>query len=310
MEQQSNRLKKRTAWLSIVSNSSLVILKLIVGLYTGAVSLISEALHSGMDLVAALIAFWAVHKSVVPPDEEHDYGHGKYENLSSAVEACLIVLAAVVIVYEAVDKFSHTAPPQFLEYGIVIMLVSIIINFFVARRLLKVAEQTHSQALKADGLHLQADIWTSVGVLAGLAGMKITGWLWLDPVVAIGVAAIIFRAGYKMVVESARELTDTSLPAADEARIGVIFTRHEAVLGYHCLRTRRSGPNRLLDVHLLFDKDMSIGCVHDVCDELEREIKHAFGSFDVLIHAEPSSHAPETQRLNYEEVRVLQRDND
>ena len=146
------KLKKRTAWLSIFSNTTLVILKLIVGLYVGAVSLISEALHSGTDLIAALIAFWAVHKSELPPDKEHDYGHGKYENLSAAVEALLIVGAAIGIVYEAVDKFHRVETPEFLEYGIAIMVVAIVINFIVSRRLIRVAKLTGSQALEADGL--------------------------------------------------------------------------------------------------------------------------------------------------------------
>ena len=126
--QDLDRLKQKTAWLSIVSNTTLVVLKFIVGFYTGAMSLVSEAMHSGVDLLAALIAFWAVHKSVVPPDVEHDYGHGKYENISSAVEAMLIVAAAIGIIYEAVQKFNGMEPPQFLGYGIAIMAVSIVIN--------------------------------------------------------------------------------------------------------------------------------------------------------------------------------------
>ena len=227
-------LKHRTAWLSIFSNTTLVILKLIVGLYVGAVSLISEALHSGTDLIAALIAFWAVRKSDAPPDLEHDYGHGKYENLSAAVEALLIVGAAIGIVYEAVGKFASGEVPETLSYGIAIMIVAIIVNFAVSRRLLHVAKITGSQALEADGLHLTADIWTSVGVLIGLLLMQLTGWAWLDPVIAIFVAGIIFRAGWRMVVESTRELTDESLPAEDEARIGAIFDEIPEVRGWHC----------------------------------------------------------------------------
>ena len=292
-----DQLKQKTAWISIISNTLLVVLKFVVGFYTGAMSLISEAMHSSVDLLAALIAFWAVHKSVVPPDQEHDYGHGKYENLSAAIEALLIVFAALAIIYEAVDKFSHRTTPQFLEYGLVIMGLSIVINFFVARRLLSVAERTGSQALEADGLHLQADIWTSVGVLVGLAGVKIFGWVWLDPLIAVLVAGIIFKAGYSMVLESARQLTDTSLPPEDEARIGAIFDRHRDVVGYHRLRTRRSGSYKLLDVHVLFAKEMSLADVHVICDELEAEIRTAFGTFDVMIHAEPAGHTERNRQI-------------
>lgn len=151
-----------------------------------------------------------MRKAVVPPDKEHDYGHGKFENLSSAVEALLIVATAIFIIYEAIHKFNTPLDPEFLQYGIYIMFISIVVNIIVSRRLIAVAK-TDSQALEADGLHLQADVWTSVGVLLGLVGMKVFGFLWLDPVIAIIVALIIFRAGYKMVVDSARELTDSSL---------------------------------------------------------------------------------------------------
>lgn len=306
-------LKKRTAWLSVLSNSVLVLLKLAVGLYVGAVSLVSEALHSGIDLMAALIALWAVRKSTVPPDAEHDYGHGKFENVSAAVEALLIVGAAVGIVAEAVEKFREAEVPGFLGYGIAIMLFSVLVNFIVSRRLIQVAHKTGSQALEADGLHLRADIWTSVGVLSGLVLMEISGWAWLDPVIAIFVAGIIFRAGWHMVRDSMQELTDASLPEAEEARIGAIIARIPEVRGYHCLRTRKSGSCKLLDVHVLFDGTMHLSRVHAVCDELEQEIRGGgFGTMDVLIHAEPAeNHEEETKASRYEQARsagLLMRD--
>lgn len=281
-------LKRKTAWLSIASNSTLVVLKLIVGLYVGAVSLVSEAMHSGVDLIAAAIAFWAVRKAVTPPDKEHDYGHGKFENLSSAIEALLIVLTALFIIYEAVNKFNTPVDPEFLQYGIYIMMISIGINLAVSQRLIYVARKTGSQALEADGLHLRADVWTSVGVLVGLAGMKIFGFLWLDPVIAIVVALIIFRAGYKMVVESARELTDSSLSPEEERVIGNLLLKNESVKGFHCLRTRRSGSEKLLDVHVTFDENMTLAQVHAACDDVENQIKEKLGGdVDITIHAEP-----------------------
>ena len=298
---ETDALKKRVAWLSIGSNTLLVVLKLVVGFSVGAVSLISEALHSGVDLVAALIAFWAVRKSTVPPDQEHDYGHGKFENLSAAVEAVLIVGAALGILYESAEKFGETAVPEFLEYGIAIMLVSIGVNYLVSRRLISVAKQTGSQALEADGLHLQSDIWTSVGVLLGLALMQLTGWAWLDPVIAIFVAGIIFRAGWRMVRESAMELTDASLPADEEARIMFLIESVPEVRDCHCLRTRRSGAYKLLDVHVLFDGTMPLAQVHAICDELEEKIRAEFGTFDIIIHPEPAErHQDETKVSLYE----------
>lgn len=294
-EAQGNTLKRRTAWLSILSNTFLVILKLIIGFCTGAVSLISEAAHSGVDLVAAVIAFYAVKKAVEPPDQEHAYGHGKFENLSSAVESLLIIFVAVWIVYESVYKLSNLTEPEYLEYGILVMMVSILVNYIVSNRLMRVAKETHSQALEADGLHLRADIWTSMGVLLGLLAMKITGWLWLDPVIAIVVAGIIFKAGYDMTMASAKELTDVSLPPEDEKVIADILIAHTAVVGFHQLRTRRSGAYRLLDVHIILDQHMHLDQVHEICDQLEKQLKTALGRCDIVIHAEPSNHQAETR---------------
>lgn len=300
----ANLLKRRTAWLSIMSNSTLVILKLIVGLYVGAVSLVSEAMHSGVDLIAAAIAFWAVRKAVTPPDKDHDYGHGKYENLSSAVEALLIVVTALFIIYEAVHKFDTPLDPEFLQYGIYIMMVSIVINLLVSQRLINVAKKTGSQALEADGLHLRADVWTSVGVMVGLAGMKIFGFLWLDPVIAIVVALIIFRAGYKMVVESARELTDSSLSPEEENVIGNLLLNNSSVKGFHCLRTRRSGSEKLLDVHVTFDENMTLAQVHAACDDVEGQIKAKLGDdVDITIHAEPAEKKQHIAKKNCFDVQ-------
>ncbi|MBQ1415850.1 MAG: cation transporter, partial [Selenomonas sp.] len=270
-------LKKDTAYLSIISNTVLVLLKLIVGIWGGAVSLISEALHSSVDLLASLIAFWAVKKSVTPPDMEHDYGHGKFENLSAAVEALLIVAAAGGIVYEAVEHMGQEKMPAMLELGVVIMLVSIVINLWVSQRLIKVGRMTDSQALEADGLHLRADVWTSVGVMLGLVLMQFTGWAWLDGVIAIVVAVIIFREGWKMVVSSTLELTDVSLPEEQESRIMAIIDAVPEVVGCHCLRTRKSGSYKLLDVHVLFNGNMHLSHVHAICDELEDQIRAEFG---------------------------------
>lgn len=295
------RLKRRTAWLSVCSNSLLVMLKLVVGIYVGAVSLISEAMHSGVDLIAALIAFWAVRRSVVPPDSTHDYGHGKYESVAAAVEAVLILVAAAAIIYESLHKLNNPSVPEELGLGVLIMSVSVVVNFFVARYLIHVAIQTDSQALLADGRHLQADIWTSLGVLFGLACMELTGWPWLDPIIAIFVAGIIFRTGWHMIRESFGQLTDISLPPEEENRIKHLIERRSDVYGCHCLRTRRSGSYRLLDVHVLFDGNMRLTEVHKICDELESAIRRHLGTFDVLIHPEPANnHQPETQVSIYE----------
>lgn len=288
-----SNLKERTARLSVISNTVLVVLKLIVGFYTGAVSIISEAAHSGFDLLASVIAFYAVRKADTPPDDNHAYGHGKFENLSGAIEAILIIGAAVWIVYEAGSKMNSATVPGFLEYGIALMIISIAINYWVSERLFKVAKQTGSHALEADGLHLRADIWTSVGVLVGLVIIHVTGLAWLDPVIAIIVAGIVFKAGYGMTKKSLYELTDISLPAHEEQMIIDIIKSHKEVISFHQLRTRRSGSWRLIDMHLILYKDMHLNKAHDICDQIEAEIKQKLGSCDVVIHLEPCDHLEE-----------------
>ncbi|HEY3424959.1 MAG TPA: cation diffusion facilitator family transporter [Negativicutes bacterium] len=280
-------LKQNTAQLSVMSNTLLVILKLVVGFYTGAVSIISEAAHSAVDLIASLVAYYAVRKSGQPPDENHAYGHGKIENLSGAIEAALIILAAVWIMFEAGQKISAPHVPAFLEYGIVIMLISISTNYIVSRKLMAVAKQTCSAALEADALHLHADIWTSVGVLAGLVIIKVTGWVWIDPIIAIVVAVVVFKAGFNMTKKSLYELTDISLPEEEENMIVNIVKGHVEVISFHRLRTRRSGSYRMIDMHVIMDKNMHLDKAHAVCDQLENEIKNLLGLCDVVIHLEP-----------------------
>jgi len=282
-----NQLKKNTARLSVISNSLLVILKLVIGLLTGAVSIVSEAAHSAVDLIAALIAFYAVKKSSKPPDDDHAYGHGKYENLSAAVEAFLIILAALWIIYESISKLRSPQAPEMLEYGIAVMLISIGVNYWVSGKLLAVAKETESHALEADALHLRADIWTSVGVLAGLSIIKVTGLIWLDPVIAIAVSCIVFKAGYKMTLGSLYELTDVSLPEGEENIIKEILNSHPEVINVHQLRTRRCGSQRLIDVHIVLNKNMQLNEAHTICDQLEAVISVELGNCDVVIHIEP-----------------------
>ena len=287
LEYVDSKLKERTARLSVISNTVLVVLKLVVGFYTGAVRIISEAAHSAVDLLASLIAFYAVRKADQPPDDNHAYGHGKVENLSGAIEAVLIIVAAIWIVYEAGHKIQSTYVPEFLEYGIVVMLISIVTNYVVSSRLHKVAVQTGSHALEADALHLQADIWTSAGVLIGLVLIKITGLAWIDPAIAIVVAGVVFKAGYGMTKKSLYELTDISLPLEEEQIIIDVINSHTEVISFHQLRTRRSGSRRLVDMHLVLYKDMHLNKAHTVCDQIEMEIKCKLEFCDVVIHLEP-----------------------
>ena len=279
--------KESAAKTSVFSNTVLVILKLVVGIFTGSVSIISEAAHSAVDLLAAVIAYYAVVISDKKPDSNHTYGHGKIENISGAVEAVLIIFAAAWIIYEACQKLSMEGIPKGLEYGISIMVISIVVNYFVSRRLFLVAKQTQSHALEADALHLQGDIWTSIGVLAGLVAIKVTGIYWLDPVIAIAVAIIIFKAGYSMTQKSISELIDVSLPEEEQNVIKGIIESHPLIKGYHQLRTRRSGSKRLIEMHIMMKPQLYLEQTHGVCDEIEKQIKDLFSPCDIIIHQEP-----------------------
>lgn len=280
-------LKRRTACLSVLSNTLLVIGKLSIGLLTGTVSLISEAIHSGVDLLAAAIACLAVRKSCLPPDQDHDYGHGKVENISAAFESLLIIVAALSILYEAAGKFFHPQIPESLDWAIVIMLASSLINAVVSARLYYVGEKTGSEALKADGMHLRADVWTSAAVMAGIFLMKITGWAILDPLIACLVALGILRVGYKMCRSSYDDLTDASLSDAEESKIGHIIMETPGVKGYHHLRTRISGSETIMDFHLELDRTLPLSQAHAISDKVESALQKKYGPCDPMIHLDP-----------------------
>jgi len=204
--------KVDTARLSIISNLCLIAMKAVVGFFSGSVSIISETIHSTIDLLASIISFFSVKISDRKPDEEHPYGHGKYENISGVIEALLIFIAAVWIIFEAVNKIiSHTEIDR-VGWGFIVMLASAIINFFISRKLYKVAKQYDSIALEADALHLKVDIYTSLGVAAGLLLIKLTGYYLLDPIVAIIVALMILRESFVLLKNAYAPLLDTKLP--------------------------------------------------------------------------------------------------
>ena len=288
-EEEMTSRKTKAAKISVFSNSLLVVSKLIVGLLTGSVSVISEAAHSAVDLLAALIAYSAVRISGKPPDAKHPYGHGKIENISGSVEAVLIIVAALWIIYEAIQKLNGGDVPQKLEYGVVIMLVSIVVNIFVSKYLFRIAKETESHALEADALHLKADVWTSAGVLCGLLAVKFTGLYWLDPAFAIAMAFVILKAGFDMTKKSVAELMDVTITAEEQNNILMIIKEHPMVKDFSNLRTRRSGSAYLINVNLILDKDLSLEKVHCVCDEVEQQIKKKFALCDIIIHVEPNN---------------------
>jgi len=278
-------LKTKTARLSVISNSLLIIMKLAVGLLTRSVSIISEAIHSSMDLIAAVIAFSAVKISGTPADERHPFGHGKIENVSGVIEAVLIFVAAGWIIFEAVKKLLHPEEPGVLGLGILVMAISAVINAFVSRRLYKVARLTDSVALEADALHLKTDVITSAGVAIGLALMWLTGWYILDPVIAILVAMLIIYESWMLLRKAFFPLLDTALSDEELTKLKEILK--ELDVSYHDLRTRAAGHQRFVEFHLDVPPQETIETIHRQCDIIEERIGREFRDISVVIHPEP-----------------------
>lgn len=294
--------KTSVAALSIVSNTVLVNFKLAVGIAIGSVSVISEAIHSGIDLIAAIMAFFAVRVSSNPPDEEHRFGHGKAESLSGFVESLLIFVAALIIINEAIQKLLHGGELQMVEIGIGVMVVSAVVNVFVSRRLLKVAKETDSIALEADGWHLTTDVLTSAGVAAGLIVVRFTGLVVLDSLIAIAVALIILKAAFDITRRSVRDLLDSSLPLEEQALIREALEGHsEEMVGYHKLRSRKAGGERHVDLHLVVKPDISVQESHALCNHLEGHLETALGPASVNIHVEPCNRDCESCHLECDE---------
>lgn len=287
MSNQNRDKKVKTARLSIVSNSFLIVLKVIAGIISGSVSIISEAIHSGLDLVAALIAFFAVRVSDKPADKEHPFGHGKYENVSGVIEALLIFGAAIWIILEAVDKMRHPGEAldsSSLDIGIAVMILSGIINFFVSRRLYKVAKETDSLALEADALHLKTDIYTSIGVGLGLLTIKFTGYYFLDPIIALLVALFIIYEAYQMLIKAFSPLLDSSLDKEELDDI-VSFIKSEIPDGFKCIemKTRKSGATKIIQFKLLADPNSILSDAIDARSKLAEIILKEFPNSELII---------------------------
>jgi len=287
--------KINVARLSVLSNTALVAMKIAVGLSIGAVSIISEAIHSGVDLMASLIATFSVSRSSMPADIRHPFGHGKVENISGTIEAILIFLAALWIIFEAVKKLMNPEPIEYLSWGVAVMFVSAIVNLIVSNMLFKIAKETDSIALEADGWHLRTDVYTSAGVMASLALIWSGGLIspstslsWLDPAAAIAVAILIILAAYRLTMQSAQDLMDVKLPADEETWIRELITIHRPVIhGFHRLRTRKAGNFRFVDFHIKVDPSMSVEDSHLITDDLSRSIEKQFPNTSVTVHIEP-----------------------
>ncbi|HNX87402.1 MAG TPA: cation diffusion facilitator family transporter [Bacteroidales bacterium] len=279
--------KVSVARLSVVSNTTLIVVKVIAGLLSGSVSIISEAIHSLMDLVASVVAFFSVRISDTPADENHPYGHGKFENISGVVEALLIFVAAFWIIYEAVKKIVHPEPVESIGIGLAVMILAAVVNTIVSRKLYRVARETGSVALEADALHLKTDVYTSAGVAVGLALLWITDFHLIDPIIAIFVALLILRESFELFNRAYSPLLDSALPAKEVEQIAAIIRSHcTDRMSFHNLRSRKAGNFRYIDFHLNLDPSLTVGAAHAICDQIEEDIKQVIPQTEVTIHVE------------------------
>ena len=305
---QMNRKKKLVAGLSITSNIILSVLKIITGILSGSISIISEAIHSLSDFFASVLTFFSVTKSSEPADRDHPYGHGKYEDLSGFIEGILIIFASLFIIFEASKKiiFGVNMDTENI-LGIAVMLTAVILNIIVSSLLFKVAKESNSISLYADGEHLRTDVYSSLGVLIGLILIKITGYGILDPIIAILVAVIIFRAGYTISKKACSNLLDHSLPDENISNIKQIVKSYSdsVTLKKNGIKARQVGPSKDIDLILQFCESTSICECHKICDEIEKQIKFLYPNCSISIHSEPVCYKKNCQKTCNKNVNPL-----
>jgi len=285
----SERRKTTAAALSIASNTVLIALKIVAGAITGSVAILTEALHSAIDLMASVIAYVSVRRSDRPPDRDHPFGHQKYENLAAAFEGVLILVGAGIIVYESVRRLGHGPELENIPVGIAIIALTIVVNLVVSTVLYRRANETESAALEGDAAHLRTDAATSIAVLIGLGLVQLTGEDWLDPVIALVVAVAIVVAGWRLVTRSSRVLVDETLPDEELEAIREVVRRYgpRGVAGFHKLRARHAGAFHHVDMHVQFRAGTTLEDAHDTAHALQDEIASVLHGADVLIHLEP-----------------------
>ena len=292
----------RYAWISIAAAIATISLKSAAYFATGSVGLLSDALESLINLIAAVVALWVLKVAAQPPDELRRFGYGKVEYFSSGIEGSLIIIAAVSICYAAVSRIINPAPLEQIGIGLVISSIATAINFFVARILLRVGKNMHSIVLEADGQHLMTDVWTSVGVVIGVGAVTLTGWWRLDPIVAVMVAINILWSGWKLIKRSVAGLIDTTVPKVmHEKIVGVLedYCANEKIR-YHALRTRQSGSHHFVSVHVLVPGAWSVQKGHDLLEAIENDIQKQIANVSIMTHLEPIE-----DPVSYDDIELL-----
>lgn len=278
----------KIALLSIVSNTFLIIFKVIAGILSGSVSIISEAIHSGMDLIASLVAFFSVRTSAKPADKKHPYGHGKIENISGLVEGVLIFIAAALIIKEAVLKLMQPAKIEQAAIAMAVMFIAAFVNLLVSRKLYKVSQEEDSMALEADALHLKTDVYTALGVGIGILLIKLSGLSILDSIVAVIVALMIIKEAWELCKNALDYLLDSKLTDKEEAEVIKIIREHsDQFIDYHKLKTRRSGNKKHIDFHITVSPTLTVKESHDIIGSLKKDMNDALKNTRVTIHVDP-----------------------
>lgn len=286
---QERKRLTRYAWLSIGTAVLTIGLKVTAYLLTGSVGLLSDALESGVNLAAALFALVALTIAALPPDEEHAYGHAKAEYFSGGAEGTMILFAAGTIAYSAVPRLLNPQPLEQLGVGLAVSLAAAVANFVTAQVLLRAGRRHNSITLTADARHLMTDVWTSGGVLIGVGAVALTGWQILDPLIALAVAVQIVYSGVKLVRQAVLGLMDTTLPPDEMERVTAVLTRYrdEKGITHHALRSRESGAQRFISVHVQVPGDWSVQKGHTLLEELERDLRQAVPLATIFTHLEP-----------------------
>jgi cation diffusion facilitator family transporter len=279
---------KRYAWLSIATALATIVLKGAAWSLTGSVGLLSDALESFVNLAGALMALAMLSLAATPPDEDHAHGHGKAEYFSSAFEGFLILVAAVSIAYAAGERLFKPQPLEAVGIGLVVSVVASLINLATGWILLGVGRRYRSITLEADAHHLLTDVWTSVGVIVGVGLVWATGWLWLDPAIALLVAVNIVWTGWQLLRRSAAGLMDVSIPENELAAINTVLDGYRRQgLDFHALRTRQAGSRAFVTLHVLVPGGWSVQQGHDWSERIEADIRNALPSVHVTTHLEP-----------------------
>ncbi len=294
----------RYAWLSIAAAVITIALKMAAYLYTGSVGLLSDALESVINLVAAVIALIIIRIAAAPPDEDHEFGHDKAEYFASGIEGTLIFFAALGIVYTAVPRLFAPQPLESVGFGLIISLAATLINLFVGIVLIRIGKQHHSIVLEADGRHLMTDVWTSIGVVAAIVVVSLTGWIILDPLIALVVALNIVWTGYQLIHRSALGLMDTAIApeVCEEIRAVLDGYVEKQGIDYHALRTRQSGAKKFISVHILVPDEWTVQKGHDLTEEIEMAIIQAVPESTVFTHLEPLE-----DPLSFEDLELFRR---